>query len=60
MRWKYCLKRVRIKSYCCPRFPALGMNMERYSASLHIKSKSGKMRTIIAPHTDSFQEMKEK
>ena len=47
-------KSVRIRSYSCPYFPAFGLNMERYSASLLIQSKCGKKRTRITPNKDTF------
>ena len=51
---KYCLKSVRIRSYSAPHFPTFGLNTERYSVSLHIRSKCGKMRTRITPNKDTF------
>ena len=42
-------KIVRIWSYSALRFPAFGLNMERYSASLCIQSECRKMRTRITP-----------
>ena len=35
-------------------FSAFGLNTERYSVSLCIQSKCGKMRTRIPPNTDTF------
>ena len=49
-----CVKSIRIRSYSGPYFPAFGLNTERYSVSLCIKSKCGKMRTRITPNTDIF------
>ena len=48
------MKSVRIWSYSGPRFLAFGLNTERYSASLRMKSECGKMRTRITPNTDTF------
>ena len=50
----HCLKSVHIWSYSGPYFPAFGLNMERYSASLNIQSKCRKIRTRITPNTDTF------
>ena len=50
----HCVKRVRIRSYSGPYFPAFGLNMERYSVSLRIHSECGKIQTIITPNTDTF------
>ena len=49
-----CVNRVLIWSYSGPYFPAFGMNTERYSESLRIHSKCGKIRTRITPNTDTF------
>ena len=37
-----------------PHFTVFRLNTERYSLSVRIQSKSGKMRTRITPSTDSF------
>ena len=50
----HCVKRVRIRSYSGPYFPAFGLNTERYSGSLRIQSECGKIRTRIIPNTDTF------
>ena len=50
----HCVKSVHIRSYCGPQFPAFGLNTERYSLSLRIQSKYGKMRTRITPNTGTF------
>ena len=50
----HCVKNVRIRSYSGPYFPAFRLNTERYSVSLHIQSKCGKIRTRITPNTDTF------
>ena len=51
---EHYVKSVRIWSYSGPHFPALGLNTERYSVSLRIQSKCGKMRTRITLNTDTF------
>ena len=50
----HCVKKVRIRNYYGPYFPAFGLNTERYGVSLCIQSEYGKMRTIINPHTGTF------
>ena len=50
----HCVKSVHILSYSGLHFPAFGLNMERYSVSLHIRSEWGKIRTKITPNTDIF------
>ena len=50
----HSVKSVRIRSYSGPHFPTFGLNTERYSVSLRIQSKCGKMRTRITPNTDTF------
>ena len=49
-----CVKSVHIQSYSGPHFPAFGLNMERYSISLQIQSKCGKMQTRITLNTDTL------
>ena len=44
---------VRIRNYG-PHFAVFALNRERYSASLRIQSKRGKIRTRITPNTDTF------
>ena len=39
------VKRVRIQSFSGPYFPSFGLNTERYSLSLRIQSKWGKIQT---------------
>ena len=51
--WHY-VKSDRIRSYSCPYFLALGLNTERYSASLRIQIECAKIWTRITPNTDSF------
>ena len=41
-------------SYSGPHFPAFGLNTERYSVSVRIQSKCGKMWTRIIPNTKTF------
>ena len=48
------VKSVRIRSYSGPHFPVFGLNTDRYSVSLRIQSKYGKMRTRITLNTDTF------
>ena len=50
----HCVKSVHNRSYSGPHFPALGLNTERYSLSLHIQSECGKMRTRITLNMDTF------
>ena len=50
----HCVKSVLIPSYSGLHFPTFGLNTERYSVSLRIQSKYGKMRTRINPNTDTF------
>ena len=49
-----CVKKVRIRSYSGPHFPAHGLNTEKYGVSLRIQSEYGKMRTRIIPNTNTF------
>ena len=49
-----CVKSVCIWSYSGPRFPALGLNTERYGLSLRIQSECGKMWTRMVPNTNTF------
>ena len=48
------MESVRIRSYSGPHFPVFALNRERYSVSLRIQSKCGKIRTRITPNTDTF------
>ena len=50
----YCVKSVHIRSYFGPYFPAFRLNAKRYSVSLHIQSKCGKMQNRITRNTDNF------
>ena len=49
-----CVKKFLIRSYSGQYFPALGLNMERYSVSLRIQSEFGKIGTIISPNANTF------
>ena len=53
LEW-HCVKNVRIQSYSGPHFPAFGMSTGRYSVSLRIQSKFGKMRNRITPNKNIF------
>ena len=46
------IKCVCIWSFSGPYFPAFGLNTERYSVSLCIQFKLGKIRTRKTPNTD--------
>ena len=48
------LKSVRIQSYSGLYFLAFRLDTERYSVSLRIQSKCGKMWTKITPNMDTF------
>ena len=53
--WYYhCLKRVRNRSFSGLYFPAFGLNRNRYSVSLRIQSKCGKILTRKIPDTYTF------
>ena len=52
-----CVKSVRIRSYSGPYFPAFGLNKKRYSVSLRIQSKCGKIRTRLTLNTDTLYAM---
>ena len=49
-----CVKRIDIRIFSCPYFPAFELNTERYSVSLRIQSKYGKIQTTNTPNTDTF------
>ena len=49
----HCVKRVHIRSFSGPLFPAFGLNTERYEVSLCIQSESGKIRTRKTPNMDT-------
>ena len=50
----HCVESARIRGYSGSYFRAFWMNTERYSVSLPIQSEFGKIRTRIAPKTDTF------
>ena len=50
----HCVKSVLIPSYSGLHFLTFGLNTERYSVSLRIQSKYGKMQTRINTNTDTF------
>ena len=47
-------KKVRIRSFSGPHFPAFGLNMERYSISLRIHFKCGKILIWETANTDTL------
>ena len=55
---KHCVKRVRIRIFSGPYFPACGLNTKRYKVSLRNQSKCGKIWTKKTPNTDTFHEVK--
>ena len=48
------MKSVCIRRFSGPYSPAFGLNTERYSVSLRIKSEYGKIRTRKTANTDTF------
>ena len=54
MKSLHCIKSFRIRSYSGPQFPAFGLNTERYSVSLLVQSKCGKIRIRINSNTETF------
>ena len=52
------MKRVRIRIFSGPYFPAFGLNTERYSVSVRIQSELGKMQTRKTLNTDTFHTSK--
>ena len=50
----HCLKSVRIRSYSGLYLSVFGLKTERYFVSLRIQYKCKKIRTRIAPNTDTF------
>ena len=48
------MKSARIRSFSRPYFPAFGLNTERYSVSVRIQYKYGKIRTRKTPNTNTF------
>ena len=57
LKSSHCVESVLIWSFSGPYFLAFGLNAERYSLSLRIQSKCGKMRTRKAPNTRTFHAM---
>ena len=53
----HCVKRVLIRTFSSPYFPAFGLNTERYGLSLRIQSKCGKIPTKKTPNTVTFHEV---
>ena len=51
---RHSVKSVRMRSFSCPYFPALGLNTERYEVSVSIQSECGKTRIRKTPNTDTF------
>ena len=49
-----CLRKVCIRNYSSPYFPAFGLNKERYGVSFRIQFSCGKIRTKITPNTTTF------
>ena len=47
-------KKSHIRRFSGPYFPAFELNTERYSVSLQIQPKCGKMRSRKTPNTDTF------
>ena len=43
-----------MRSYSGPHFPTFGLNTERYGVYLRVQSECGKIRTRIAPNTNTF------
>ena len=50
----HCLKKVHIRNFSGPYFPAFGLNTGRYGVSLRIQSECGKIRTRKTPSTNTF------
>ena len=50
----HCVKRVGIRSYSGPHFPAFVLKTESCGVSLRIQSECGKIRTRITPNTDNL------
>ena len=54
LKYIHCVKSFHIRSFSGPYFPAFGLNKGRYSVSLRIQSKCGKIRIRKTPNTDTF------
>ena len=50
----HCMKSACIRTFFWSVFSRTRLNMERYSASLHIQSECGKIRTRKTPNKDTF------
>ena len=55
---KHYVKSVLIRSFSGLHLPVFGLNTDRYSVSLRIKSECGKTRTRKTPNTDTFHAVK--
>ena len=60
---KHCVKRVRIRCYSGPHFPAFSRIRTEYGDrispySVQMRENAGKMRTRITPKTDTFYTVK--
>ena len=53
MKETHCVKSVFIRSFSGPYIPVFGLNTERYSISLRIRSKRGKTQARKTPNMDS-------
>ena len=53
-RLHHCMKSVRIRNYSGLYFPVFGLNTERHSVSLRVRSECGKIRTRVTSNTDTF------
>ena len=54
----HCVKRVRIRSYYGPYFPAFALNTERYGVSLRDQSECWKIQTRITSNKDILYAVK--
>ena len=54
--FSHCVKNFLIWSYSALHFPTFGLNTERYSISLYIHSKCGKMKIRITPIRTLFMQ----
>ena len=50
----HCVKSARIRKFPGPYFPAFGLNSERYSVTVRIQSKYGKIWTRKIAAMDTF------
>ena len=55
---KNCIKGARIRNFSGPYFLAFGLNKNRYSVSLRIKSDRRKIQARKTPYTDTFHAVK--